>query len=124
MAFLQDWKPVLTNSAAQIAQESTTGYKEAYDLGYQVRTRSVIHTWNFPTSCGNLRLHFSRYPDLYAYGTPFISWANLYPRVVQTAQNFVRGFMGQTATTLGTVISVNSTGSPEPLFDSLSPSDQ
>jgi hypothetical protein len=65
-----------------------------------------------------------RYPDLYADGTPFISWANLYPRVVQTAQNFVRGFLGNTASTLGTVITVNSTGSPLALFDSLSPSDQ
>ena len=65
----------------------------------------------------------SRYPDLYAYGTPFISWANLYPRVVQTAQNFVRGFLGSTASSLGTVVTVNSTGSPEALFDSLSPSD-
>ncbi|KAE9374395.1 phosphoglycerate mutase-like protein [Stipitochalara longipes BDJ] len=103
MAFLKDWQPVLTNSAVQMSQESSTGYKEAYDLGYQLRTR---------------------YPNLYAYGTPFISWANLYPRVVQTAQNFVRGFLGQTATALGTVISVNSTGSPQALFDSLSPSDQ
>lgn len=102
MAFLEDWEPVLTNPAAQMSQESTTGYKEAYDLGYQVRTR---------------------YPNLYAYGTPFLSWANLYPRVVQTAQNFVRGFLGQTATALGTVITVNSTGSPQALFDSLSPSD-
>jgi hypothetical protein len=41
MAFLQDWQPVLTNSVAQLSQESTTGYKEAYDLGYQVRTRSA-----------------------------------------------------------------------------------
>jgi hypothetical protein len=38
---LEDWKPVLTNPAAQISQESTTGYKEAYDLGYQLRTRSI-----------------------------------------------------------------------------------
>jgi hypothetical protein len=42
---------------------------------------------------------------------------------VQTAQNFVRGFLGNSAATLGTVITVNSTGSPEALFDSLSPSD-
>lgn len=65
----------------------------------------------------------TRYPKLYTYGTPFISWANLYPRVVQTAQNFVRGFLGSTASTLGQVITVNSTGSEQALFDSLSPSD-
>lgn len=42
MAFFHTWKPVLTNPAAQIAQESTTGYKEAHDMGYQLRTRSVL----------------------------------------------------------------------------------
>ncbi|KAL3425642.1 histidine acid phosphatase [Phlyctema vagabunda] len=102
LAFLRDWKPVLTNPKAQIAQESITGYKEAYDMGYTLRTR---------------------YPDLYQYGTPFISWANLYPRVVQTAQNFVRGFLGHLAGSLGTVVAVNSTGSPDAFFDSLAPSD-
>lgn len=49
-------------------------------------------------------------------------WANLYARVVQTAQSFVRGFLGHLATTLGSVITVNATGTPEALFDSLSPS--
>ncbi|PQE31175.1 histidine acid phosphatase protein [Rutstroemia sp. NJR-2017a WRK4] len=102
LSFLKSWEPVLTNPTLQIAQESPTGYKEAYDLGYQLRTR---------------------YPDLYSYGQPFISWANLYPRVVQTAQNFVRGFLGSTASTLGTVITINSTGSEQALFDSLGPSD-
>ncbi|THV48078.1 hypothetical protein BGAL_0269g00040 [Botrytis galanthina] len=102
LAFLKSWKPVLTNPTLQIAQESPTGFKEAYDLGYQLRTR---------------------YPNLYSYGQPFISWANLYPRVVQTAQNFVRGFLGSTASNLGMVVTINSTGSESALFDSLSPSD-
>lgn len=102
LAFLKSWKPVLTNPGLQIAQESPTGFKEAYDLGYQLRTR---------------------YPDLYSYGQPFMSWANLYPRVVQTAQNFVRGFLGSAASDLGTVVTINSTGSESALFDSLSPSD-
>ncbi|KAA8572224.1 hypothetical protein EYC84_002129 [Monilinia fructicola] len=102
LAFLKSWKPVLTNPDLQIAQESPTGYKEAYDLGYQLRTR---------------------YPNLYSYGQPFISWANLYPRVVQTAQNFVRGFLGSTASRLAIVVTINSTGSDAALFDSLSPSD-
>lgn len=52
-----------------------------------------------------------------------MAWANLYPRVVQTAQNFVRGFLGSSANTLGAVVTVNSTGSPEAVFDSLAPSD-
>ncbi|CAG8976227.1 hypothetical protein HYALB_00010773, partial [Hymenoscyphus albidus] len=52
-----------------------------------------------------------------------MAWANLYPRVVQTAQNFVRGFLGSSASTLGTVVTVNSTGSPQAIFDSLAPSD-
>ncbi|CAG8959646.1 hypothetical protein HYFRA_00001549 [Hymenoscyphus fraxineus] len=102
LEFLKTWKPVLTHPSLQIAQESPTGYKEAYDLGYRLRTR---------------------YPDLYAYGSPFMAWANLYPRVVQTAQNFVRGFLGSSASTLGTVVTVNSTGSPQAIFDSLAPSD-
>ncbi|KAF8859661.1 phosphoglycerate mutase-like protein, partial [Acephala macrosclerotiorum] len=102
MAFLKDWEPVLTNPTLQMSQESPTGFKEAYDLGYTLRTR---------------------YPKLYSYGTPFISWANLYPRVVQAAQNFVRGFLGSTASSLGQVITINSTGSEQALFDSLSPSD-
>ncbi|KAH9221119.1 histidine phosphatase superfamily [Leptodontidium sp. 2 PMI_412] len=101
MAFFHTWKPVLTNPAAQIAQESTTGYKEAHDMGYQLRTR---------------------YPNLYSYGEPFIVWANLYARVVQTAQSFMRGFMGHLATDSGRVITVNATASPDALFNSLSPS--
>ncbi|QSZ31875.1 hypothetical protein DSL72_001444 [Monilinia vaccinii-corymbosi] len=102
LAFIKSWKPVLTNPALQISQESPTGFKEAYDLGYQLRTR---------------------YRNLYSYGQPFISWANLYPRVVQTAQNFVRGFLGPSASHLGIVVTINSTGSEAALFDSLSPSD-
>jgi acid phosphatase len=39
MAFLKDWKPVLTNPTGQIAQESPTGWKEAFDLGYRLRTK-------------------------------------------------------------------------------------
>ncbi len=69
------------------------------------------------------RLILGRYPTLYAAGTPFYSWANLYPRVVATAQNFVRGFLGETAASLGTVVTVNSVGSGDALFDSLGPSD-
>ena len=36
---MPDWKTVLTNTALQIAMESPTGAKEAYDLGYALRTR-------------------------------------------------------------------------------------
>ncbi|KAJ5666023.1 phosphoglycerate mutase-like protein [Penicillium maclennaniae] len=55
LAFIPDWKPVLTNSTLQIAQESMTGWKEAHDLGYQLR---------------------ARYPDFYEDGSPFYVWAN------------------------------------------------
>lgn len=61
-----------------------------------------------------------RYPDLYAYRISLISWANLYARVVQTAQDFVRRFLGSTTSTLGTVVAVNPIGSRKALFDSLS----
>lgn len=47
LAFLKSWEPVLSNPTAQIAQESPTGYKEAYDLGYQLRTRFVYPTLPF-----------------------------------------------------------------------------
>lgn len=39
MDFLEDWEPVLTNPVLEMSMESPTGYKEAYDLGYQLRTR-------------------------------------------------------------------------------------
>ena len=52
-----------------------------------------------------------------------MSLANFYPRVIQTAQNFVRGFLGNPASTLGKVVTVDSRGSPLALFDSLGPSD-
>ena len=39
LEFLHTWRPVLTNPAAQIAQESPTGWKEAFDMGYKLRTR-------------------------------------------------------------------------------------
>ncbi|EPE34607.1 Phosphoglycerate mutase-like protein [Glarea lozoyensis ATCC 20868] len=103
LSFLASWKPVLTNPTLQIAKESPTGYKEAFDLGYRLRTR---------------------YPSLYEVGSPFIAWANLVPRVVETAQNFVRGFLGAQASVLGSVITVNSTGSADAVFNSLGPSDQ
>ena len=100
---MKSWKPVLTNPTIQIAQQSPTGFKEAFDLGYRLRTK---------------------YPTLYDAGTPFITWANLYPRVVATARNFVRGFLGETADTLGTVISVDAKGGSDALFNSLGPGDQ
>ena len=94
---------MLTNPPVQIAQQSPTGFKEAYDMGYRLRTK---------------------YPHLYDAGTTFISWANLYPRVVATARNFVRGFLGESADTLGKVISIDAKGGPDALFNSLGPSDQ
>ncbi|CZT06049.1 related to 3-phytase B precursor [Rhynchosporium graminicola] len=102
MAFFHTWKPVLTDPAAQIAQLSNTGYKEAHDLGYMVRTR---------------------YAHLYKYGESFTVWANLYPRAIQTAQSWLRGFMGHLATASGRVISVDAKNLPAGLFNSLSPSD-
>jgi hypothetical protein len=45
------------------------------------------------------------------------------PRVVETAQNFMRGFLGAQASVLGSVITVNSTGSTDAVFNSLGPSD-
>ncbi|CAG8922113.1 unnamed protein product [Penicillium salamii] len=78
------------------------------DLGYQLR---------------------SRYPDFYQDGTPFYVWANQYKslinesRVVQTARAFINGYLYEYADTYGTVVSVNSTGSPKAIGNSLGPSD-
>ncbi|KAI1336217.1 histidine acid phosphatase [Xylariaceae sp. FL0016] len=102
LSFLPDWEPVLTNPDLQIAQENPTGAKEAYDLGYTLRTR---------------------YPDLYQHGDEFMVWANNYTRVLQTASMFVRGFLGFAATANGSVISVTSKGYPAGTGDSLAPSD-
>ena len=85
----------------QIAQLSKTGYKELFDLGYTLRIR---------------------YPDLYKEGDDFYVWANEYPRVIQTAQLFVQGYLG-TNSSLGTVVSVAGKGFPEHLGDTLAPSD-
>ncbi|CAI7597179.1 unnamed protein product [Penicillium glandicola] len=108
LQFISKWKPVLTNPALQLAQESMTGWKEASDLGYQLR---------------------SRYPGFYEDGTPFYVWANQYKspinesRVVQTARAFLNGYLYEYADSYGTVVSVNSTGSPTAIGNSLGPSD-
>jgi hypothetical protein len=39
LAFLPKWRTVLTNPSIQIALESPTGAKEAYDMGYTLKTR-------------------------------------------------------------------------------------
>ncbi|CAG8891692.1 unnamed protein product [Penicillium nalgiovense] len=57
LSFIPQWKPVLTNPTLQLGQESMTGWKEASDLGYQLR---------------------SRYPGFYQDGNPFYVWANQY----------------------------------------------
>ena len=85
-----------------------TGFKEAHDLGYQLR---------------------GRYPSFYQDGNDFWVWANQYAspinesRVVQTAKAFLQGYLYVFADAYGTVVSVNSTGSPQALGDSLSPAD-
>ncbi|KAL2128453.1 hypothetical protein VTI74DRAFT_9179 [Chaetomium olivicolor] len=102
LSFLPNWRTVLTNPSVQMSMESPTGYKESYDLGYTLRTR---------------------YPDLYNDGQYFPVWANNYTRVLQTAQMFVRGYLGPFAPTHGNVVSVTSTGFVGAVGDSLSPSD-
>ncbi|PYH90717.1 phosphoglycerate mutase-like protein [Aspergillus ellipticus CBS 707.79] len=108
LSFIPEWKTVLTDTTLQMSQESITGRKEAVDLGYTLR---------------------ARYPDFYEDGNPFYVWANQYAnpinesRVVQTAQSFMLGYMYEYADTYGTVVSVNSTGSPDAIGNSLGPSD-
>ncbi|KAH6972242.1 histidine acid phosphatase [Ilyonectria sp. MPI-CAGE-AT-0026] len=102
LSFLPNWHPVLTRPDIQIAQQSPTGYKEAMDMGYQLRTR---------------------YPQLYQEGEEFYVWANNYTRVLQTAENFVRGFVGTNSTLLGKVVSITSKGLTSAIGNSLAPSD-
>ncbi|KAI0122854.1 histidine acid phosphatase [Xylariales sp. AK1849] len=102
LSFLPNWKTVLTNPLLQIAMLNPTGTKEVHDLGYQLRTR---------------------YPDLYQDGDEFVVWANNYTRVLQTAKTFVQGFLGFSAATNGSVISVTSKGFAGAIGDSLAPSD-
>jgi hypothetical protein len=63
------------------------------------------------------------YPDLYHEGDAFTVWANNYTRVLQTAQNFVRGYLGNPASTLGSVVAVTAKGFPANIGDTLAPSD-
>ncbi|KAG8410269.1 hypothetical protein J3458_017983 [Metarhizium acridum] len=102
LSFVHQWSPPLTDPDVQIAQLSQAGVKEASDLGYTLRTR---------------------YRHLYNEGDSFYVWANNYTRVIQTAQAFVRGFIGVNATLLGNVVSVTSKGFITHLGDTLAPSD-
>ncbi|KAJ1323904.1 acid phosphatase [Microdochium nivale] len=102
LSFLPGWEPVLENKAQQIAMENPTGAKEAFDMGYQLRTR---------------------YPDLYKTGDEFVVWANNYTRVLQTADKFVHGYLGVFGKTNGSVISVSGKGFPGGTGDTLAPSD-
>lgn len=81
---------------------SRTGYKELYDMGYTLR---------------------ARYPDLYTEGDDFVVWANNYTRVIQTAQLFVRGYLGPFAEDRASVVSVTGRGFNTALGDTLAPSD-
>lgn len=85
-----------------MSTESITGYREAYDLAIQLRTK---------------------YPTFYTPGESYHVFANDYPRVIETAQNFLRAYIGVNASEgLGTVYAVTSTGSGA-LGNSLAPSD-
>ncbi|KAF2677199.1 phosphoglycerate mutase-like protein [Lentithecium fluviatile CBS 122367] len=104
LAFLSSWKPVLTDPDQQIAQLSTTGYKELYDMGATFRLR---------------------YSHLYDYNTNLTLWANYYkssPRVRDSARLFARGFLGPNATDLGTIYALNSSDSRS-FMNSLATSD-
>ncbi|KAK3292664.1 histidine phosphatase superfamily, partial [Chaetomium fimeti] len=102
LSFFHTWDTPLTHPNIQIAQLSQTGCKELHDLGYTLRTR---------------------YPDLYQEGDDFYVWANNYTRVIQTAQSFVRGYLGPNSTLLGKIVSVTGRGMPAHLGDTLAPSD-
>lgn len=68
LSFIEDWKTVLTNPSLQISQESMTGYKEAFDLGYQLRARCMQIVspclWEILLKTGRPRLLRRRKPIL------------------------------------------------------------
>ncbi|KAF2187343.1 acid phosphatase PHO12 precursor [Zopfia rhizophila CBS 207.26] len=102
--FLPSWKPVMEYPEQQIAQLSTTGYKELYDMGATYRLQ---------------------YPDLYAYNTNFTLWSNYYypsSRVRDSARLFARGYLGPNATELGSIFALNASN-PRSFMNSLGSSD-
>ena len=102
LSFLANWKTVLTNPSVQLSTESITGYRETFDLATSLRIR---------------------YPTFYKPGEPYHVFANDYPRVVESAQSFLRSYLGVNASNgLGTVYAVNSR-SEQALGNSLAPSD-
>ncbi|KAF2465693.1 acid phosphatase PHO12 precursor [Lindgomyces ingoldianus] len=104
LKFLSSWLPVLKHPAEEVAQISTTGYKELYDMGATYRLR---------------------YPNLYVYNTNFTLWSNYYsssPRVRDSARLFARGFLGPNATDLGSIFAINASD-PRSFMNSLAPSD-
>ncbi|KAG5972065.1 hypothetical protein E4U55_000942 [Claviceps digitariae] len=102
LSFLRSWDAPLSHPDVQVGQLSPTGYKELYDLGYTLRTR---------------------YPKLYNEGQDFHVWANNYTRVLQSAQAFLRGYIGANSSLHGRIVSVTSHGMPAHLGDTLAPSD-
>lgn len=110
----------MTNPAIQIAMESPTRYKEAMDMGYQLCTRYSVYSTAITISVSNQQ---HRYPQLYNEGDNFYVWANNYTRVLQTTENFVRGFIGPNATVLRKIISVTSKSFASAVGNSLAPSD-
>ncbi|KAG5987384.1 hypothetical protein E4U43_005088 [Claviceps pusilla] len=96
LSFLRSWNPPLSRPDVQIGHLSPTGYKELHDLGFTLRARE---------------------------GQDFYVWANNYTRVLQSAQAFVRGYIGTNSSLHGHIVSVTSRGSPAHLGDTLAPSD-
>ena len=62
-----------------------------------------------------------RYPDFYKDNTNYTVWANDYPRVIDSARLFARGYMGPNSS-FGDVYVVNSLD-PRAVANSLAPSD-
>ncbi|KAG9085307.1 PHOsphatase [Ceratobasidium sp. UAMH 11750] len=87
LAFLSDWTPA--DSASQLGQLSDTGVRESRELGNQTRYR---------------------YPNLRKKSSPFFIWADSADRAVESARFFARGFGGENATNLGTLLVVDAKG--------------
>ncbi|KAH8692019.1 histidine phosphatase superfamily [Talaromyces proteolyticus] len=101
LEFLPDWQPVVKHPEEEMSMVSLGGYYELYTFGVELR-------W--------------RYPNFYTDNDPFFLWANDYPRTIDSARLFARGYMGPNATLDGTIYVVNA-DVPSSVGNSLATSD-
>ncbi|KAK4099830.1 histidine acid phosphatase [Parathielavia hyrcaniae] len=83
LAFLPTWRTVLTNPSMQIAMQSPTGAKEAFDMGYTLRTRYPhLYTDGEPFMTAKMFVHSYLGPFASAYGSVVSVTSRGFPEAV------------------------------------------